>query len=200
MISARRTLIAVLLCLLTQTVSADRMQLDINYLLTRFDAGGIDEFSSNKAIAIRHNYFLKDWLATDLGLLATDQAYDDTRQDVVGYYRAALQSQALMLGMKLRYRAKSPYEAYGRLGLQYWRTELEVEEYFNESIPGGINTVDDSGYGYYYAIGGAHDITDRFTIPLELLHMMQLDLCEDHSSQPFDLGINALSVGFGYHF
>ena len=123
------------------------MQLDINYLLTRFDAGGNDEFSSNKAIAIRHNYFLIDWLATDIALLATEQAYDDTRQDVVGYYRAALQSQAIMFGMKLRYRAKSPYEAYGRLGLQYWRTELEAEEYFNASIPGGTVTADDSGYG-----------------------------------------------------
>ena len=197
---AIRTLLVTLLYLQMPTAQADKMQLDINYLLIRFDAGGNDEFSSNKAIAIRHNYFVKDWLATDLSILATDQAYDDTRQDVVGYYRAALQSQAIMFGMKLRHRAKSPFEAYGRLGLQYWRTELEVEEYFNASTPGGTVTADDDGYGYYFGIGGAHYITDSFTIQLELLHMKQLDLFKDSSSQPFDLGINALSVGVGYQF
>jgi len=198
--TAMRTLIVALLYLQTHAVLADRMQLDINYLLARFDAGGNDEFSSNKAIAIRHNYFFRDWLASDLSLLVTDKAYDDTRQDVVGYYRAALQSQAILFGMKLRHKAKSPYEAYGRLGLQYWRTELEVEEYFNASIPGGTVTADDSGYGYYIGIGGAHYITDSLTIQLEFLHMKQLDLFEGSSSQPFDLGINALSVGLGYRF
>lgn len=198
--SVTHIVIVALSCLPAHAVSADKMQLDINYLLTRFDAGGNDDFSSNKAITIRHNYFLKDWLATDLGVLTTDQAYDETRQDVVGYYRAGVQTQALMLGMKFRHRAKSPYEAYGRLGLQYWRTELEVEEYFNESIPGGTTTVDDSGYGYYFGIGGAHYITDRLTIQLEYLYMKQLELFADSSSQPFDLGINALSIGVGYQF
>ena len=30
--------------------------------------------------------------------------------------------------------------------------------------------------------------------------MKQLDLFKDSSSQPFDLGINALSFGLGYQF
>ena len=198
--SSIRTTISALLFLLTPMTYADNMQLDINYLLTRFDAGSSDDFSSGKAIALHFSYDIRHWLVADVGMLLTDKALDETGEDAVGQYRAALQTQAIMLGVKPRYRSDAPYEAYARLGLQYWRTELEVDEYFSDTIPGGTTTANDDGFGYYVSIGGAHYITDSIIIQLELRHFKQLDLFADSSNYPFDLAINAISIGAGYRF
>jgi opacity protein-like surface antigen len=181
-------------------VPAETMQLDVNVLLTQLDAGGSDEFKSGRAIVLQYNYFLKDWLAVDSGLMVTDRTLDQSRQDIVGDYRASVQTSSLLLGLPPRYRASAPFEAYGRLGLMLWHTELEIDEYFGPGVPGGTVSEEDTGYGYYAGIGGAHYITDRWIVQLELRHMKQLDMFEGKTSTPFDLTTNALSLGFGYRF
>jgi opacity protein-like surface antigen len=179
---------------------AKNMQIDINLLLTSMDAGGNDDFHSGKAIAAHYNYYLNTWLAADVGLLASDKTLDQNREDIVGDYRVSLLTQSILLGLKPRYKFSSPYEVYSRLGLLYWRTELEVEEYFAEGIPGGKKSATDNGYGYYASIGGAHYVTENTLVQLELTHIKQLDLFEGKSNFPFDLTINALSLGLGYRF
>ena len=176
------------------------MQLDVNLLLTAMDAGGNDEFKSGKAVAVHYSYYFKNWLAADIGLLTTDETLDESRTDIVGDYRASIQTSSILLGLKPRYRFSAPYEVYGRLGLLYWQTELEVEEYFSETIPGGTSSATDTGSGYYASIGGAHYITENVIVQLELRHMKQLDVFEGQSDFPFDLTINALSIGLGYRF
>lgn len=190
------TLVASMCC----TAHADNMQLDANLLLTSMDAGGTDEFKSGKAVVVNYNYDLKNWLATDVGLLLSDKTLDQSRQDVVGDYRASLQTQSLMLGIKPRRRFSAPYEVFGRLGLLFWRTELEVEEYFGEGIPAGTSSATDTGTGYYLSIGGSHYITDNILVQLEIRHITQLDVFEGKSANPFDLVITALSIGVGYRF
>lgn len=182
------------------TVHSEKMQLDANLLLTGFDAGGNDEFHSGKAVAVHYNYYLKNWLAADVGLLVSDRMLDQSRKDIVGDYRASLQTQAVLLGMKPRYRFEAPYEVYGRLGLQYWRTELEVEEYFGVGIPEGKESATDTGAGYYFSLGGAYYVADNVVLQLELSRMVQLDVFEGQSAFPFDLTINAFSFGVGYQF
>lgn len=179
---------------------ADNMQVDGNLLRTTMDAGGSDNFKSGYAIAVHYNYFFKNWLAADVGLMVSGETLEESSQDVVGDYRTSIKTQAVLLGIKPRHRFQSPYEVYGRLGLQIWRTELEVEEYFGPGTPGGVHSADDTGYGYYLSFGGAHYITDRLLVQLELRHMMQLDVFEGQSAFPFDLAINALSFGVGYRF
>ena len=195
-----RILITILLMWMAAGAHAENMQLDGNLLRTSLDAGGSDDFKSGNAIAINYNYGFKSWLAGDVGLLVTDKTLEESRQDIVGYYRANIQSQALLLGIKPRYRFQSPYEVYGRLGLQLWRTELEVEEYFGEGIPEGAESEKDTGYGYDLSIGGAHYVTDRVLVQLEFRHFKQLDVFQGKTAYPFDLAINALSLGVGYRF
>ena len=178
----------------------NNMQLDVNLLLTAMDAGGNDEFKSGKAVAVHYSYYFKNWLAADIGLLTTDETLDESRKDVVGDYRARIQTSSILLGIKPRYRFLAPYEVYGRFGLLYWSTELEVEEYFSETIPGGTSTATDNGSGYYASIGGAHYITENVIVQLEIRHMKQLDVFEGQTDFPFDLTINALSIGLGYRF
>lgn len=178
----------------------NNMQLDVNLMLTGMDAGGNDEFKSGKAVAIHYSYYLINWLAADIGLMTTDETLDESRQDIVGDYRASIQTSSFLLGIKPRYRFLAPYEVYGRLGLLYWNTELEVEEYFSETIPGGTSSATDNGSGYYASIGGAHYITENVIVQLELRHMKQLDVFEGQTDFPFDLTINALSIGVGYRF
>jgi opacity protein-like surface antigen len=86
------------------------------------------------------------------------------------------------------------------LGLQYWRTELEVEEYFNNSIPEGRTILTDSGYGYYAGFGGAHYVTENVVVQLEVGRYYQLDVFGGESNYPFDLTITTLSFGVGYQF
>ncbi|NOQ88785.1 MAG: outer membrane beta-barrel protein [Gammaproteobacteria bacterium] len=176
------------------------MQFDVNLMLTKMDAGGNDEFHSSKAVAVHYNYYFKNWLAADIGLITTEKTLDQDRTDVVGTYRASIQTSSILLGLKPRYKFSAPYEVYGRLGLLYWRTELEVEEYFAEGIPGGKVSATDNGSGYYASIGGAHYVTENVIVQLELRHMKQLDVFEGQSNFPFDLTINALSIGVGYRF
>ena len=189
-----------LMTFMSVTVHAREMQLDASVLLTSMDAGGNDNFKSGKGLALQYSYYLKQWLAADIGLFISDQTYTESSRDVVGDYRGSIQTNSVLLGIKPRYKSAGPYEAYGRLGLMYWQTELEVEEYFNESIPGGTISATDSGTGYYASLGGAHYINERVIVQLELRHMMQLDVFEGESNYPFDLRINALSFGFGYRF
>lgn len=189
-----------LMTVMSMTVHAREMQLDASVLLTDMDAGGNDEFKSGKGLALQYSYYLKEWLAADIGLFVSDQTLTESQQDIVGDYRASIQTNSILLGIKPRYKFSAPYEVYGRLGVLYWQTELEVEEYFNESIPGGKTSATDTGTGYYASFGGAHYIGEHIVVQLELRHMMQRDVFEGESNYPFDLRINALSFGLGYRF
>lgn len=175
-------------------------QLDVNIALNGFDAGGNDSLSSNRALNLQYSYDLIEWLAADVGLFVSDKSLDDTRQDIVGFYRASLQTSALLLGIKPQYRFTSPYEVYGRLGVQVWRTELEVEEYFNANLPEGSTSLTDTGTGYYVGIGGAHNITENVLVQLEIRRQVQLDVFGGDSAYPFDLNITSLVFGVGYRF
>lgn len=198
--AARQLLYIPLFACISCSAAADNMQLDVNLGWTSLDAGGTDEFKSGKALAVHYNYFLKPWLAADAGLYLSDKTLEQSRTDIVGTYRAGIQSQAILLGLKPRYKFSTPYEVYGRLGLQYWRTELEIEEYFGPGVPEGSSSANDTGYGYYISIGGGYYVTGNVLVQLELRHMEQLDVFEGKSQYPFDLAINSFSFGVGYRF
>ena len=198
-VTLRRLFILLIACKLS-AVQAENMQLDVNLGWTSLDAGGNDEFKSGKALAVHYDYFLKPWLAADTGLYLSDKTLEQSREDIVGNYRTSVQSQAILLGVKPRYRLENPYEVFGRLGLQYWRTELEVEEYFGPGIPGGTDSAKDTGFGYYASIGGAYYATENVLVQIELRYMEQRDVFEGESQYPFDLAIRSLSFGIGYRF
>jgi len=200
MFSIRHSLIFLALTCLPFTAHAENMQLDANLLLTGFDAGGNDDFKSGNALKVHYSYYLKDWIAADAGLLVTGKTLDESQKDIVGDYRASLQTTAILLGIKPRYKFSTPYEIYGRLGLQYWRTELEVEEYFSDAIPEGKSTATDSGNGYYASLGGAYYVAENVLVQLEISYMKQLDVFAGESKYPFDLTITALGFGVGYRF
>jgi opacity protein-like surface antigen len=200
MFSIRQLLFTVLVASIAYSVQAENMQLDVNLGWTSLDAGGNDEFKSGKALAVHYDYFLKHWLAVDIGLYVSDKTREESRQDIVGDFRTSVQSQAVLLGLKPRYKFSTPYEVFGRLGLQYWRTELEVEEYFGPGIPEGVDSAKDTGYGYYASIGGGYYVTEKIMVQLEFRHMTQLDVFEGKSDYPFDLAINSFSIGLGYRF
>ena len=196
-----RILLLAALCLCTQNpVRADNMQLDVNLGWTSLDTGRNDNFKSGKALAIHFDYFFRQWLAADIGLYLSDKTLEESREDIVGVFRTSIQSQAVLLGVKPRYRFESPYEVYGRVGLQYWRTELEVDEFFSTGIPGGTVSSTDTGFGYYASIGGAYYVSEKWLVQLEFRHMKQLDVFEGKSAFPFDLTINSFGIGVGYRF
>lgn len=197
---ARQLLFLLLFVCITSTVVAENMQLDVNLGWTSLDAGGNDEFKSGNALAVHYDYFLKHWLAADVGLYVSDKTLEESRRDIVGDFRTSIQTRAILLGLKPRYKFSTPYEIYGRLGLQYWYTELEVEEYFGPGIPEGTVSANDTGYGYYFSIGGGYYVTENVIVQLELRHMEQLDVFEGKTQYPFDLAINSLSFGVGYRF
>jgi opacity protein-like surface antigen len=200
MMTVARHMLMMLLLLATVAVHAENMQLDANLSLTTTDAGSNDNFKSGQAVTLHYNYYFKSWLAADVGLLLTGKTLEESAQDVVGDYRTNIESQALLLGIKPGYRLESPYEFYGRLGLQYWRTQLEVEEYFGPGIPEGESSADDTGYGYYIGAGVSHFVTESFVVSFEINHFKQRDVFEGKSAYPFDLAINAFSFGMGYRF
>ncbi|NNL06208.1 MAG: porin family protein [Gammaproteobacteria bacterium] len=193
-------LLTVLIVFMVSAVQAENTQLDVYLGWTRLDAGGNDEFKSGNALAVHYDYFLKPWLAADIGLYISDKTLEQSREDIVGNYRTTIKSQAILLGVKPRYRFKNPYEIFGRLGLQYWRTELEVEEYFGTGIPGGTDSAKDTGYGYYASFGGGYYATENVLVQIELRYMEQLDVFDGESQYPFDLAITSFSFGIGYRF
>jgi opacity protein-like surface antigen len=180
--------------------TANNVQVDVNGSITFLDAGGNDDFESGRALSVFFDYSLKPWLALDAGLLVSDKAQDEIRTDIVGTYQASLGTRMLLLGIKPRYQFEGPFEIYGRAGLTYWRTEIEVEEYFNDSIPGGVATDSDKGYGYYLNFGALHNVTQQVSVQIELSYMQQLDVFEGKSNYPFDLTITGIGIGIGYRF
>ena len=82
----------------------------------------------------------------------------------------------------------------------WWETELEVEEYFGEGIPGGTESATDTGWGYYGGVGGAYRINDKVNIQLELTKMKQPDVFKGQSDYPFDLTLTTLGIGVGVRF
>ncbi len=195
-----RPLVTILLISAALTLRAENNQVDVNLMLTATDAGGNDDFKSGRTLTAHYNWFFRDWLAADAGLVVSERTLEESRKDVVGDFRTSYQTQAILLGLKPRYRFTSPYEVYGRLGLQFWRTELEVEEYFGPGIPAGKDSAKDTGYGYYVSIGGAYYVTDRWLVQLEFRHMQQLDVFEGKTVSPFDLTIDSFGFGVGYRF
>ena len=196
----RQRLVHMLVLCITLPVQAENRQLDVNLGWTSLDTGRNDNFKSGKALAVHFDYFLKRWLAADIGLYLSDKTLEESGQVIAGDFRASIQSQAILLGLKPRYRFSMPYEVYSRAGLQYWRTELEVEEYFGTGLPGGTDSAKDAGFGYYVSIGGAHYVTDNVMIQIELRYMKQLDVFEGRSRFPFDLAVTSFSFGVGYRF
>ena len=195
-----RLLLALLLFYIPLVASAEKMQFDVNTSITFLDAGGDDNYESGRTLTFFFDYKLKPWLALDAGLLLSDKTQDEIRTDIVGTYQATIETKSLLLGIKPLYKFDGPFEIYSRVGLQIWDTELEVEEYFGTGIPGGLATVNDRGYGYYINIGGAHNITEKVLVQLEISYMKQLDVFEGQSSYPFDLTINSIGIGLGYRF
>lgn len=179
---------------------ANQMQLDVNASFTFLDAGGDDNFETGTALSLFFDYDLKNWLALEAGLFISDKTQDEIRTDIVGTYQASIVTQTLLLGVKPKYKFNGPFEIYGRLGLSYWYTELEVEEYFGTGIPGGVTSDSDKGYGYYINFGALHNITEKVSVQLEFSHILQLDVFEGKSSYPFDLTINSFGIGIGYRF
>ena len=196
----RQHLVVALVTCMAIPVQAENMQLDVNFGWTNLDTGRNDNFKSGKALAVHFDYFLKHWLAADIGLYVSDKTLEESSEDVVGIFRTSIQSQAILLGLKPRYKFSSPFEVYGRLGLQVWRTELELEEFFGTGIPGCTVASKDTGYGYYASIGGGYYVTENVLVQIELRHMQQLDVFGDTSQFPFDLTINSFSFGLGYRF
>lgn len=200
MLTSRSLYLLFVLLAFPFSVNAKNMQLDVSASFTFLDAGGNDDFEAGKALSLFFDYDLKNWLALEAGLFLSDKAQDEVRSDLAGTYQASLGTRMLLLGVKPKYNFDGPFEVYGRLGLSYWYTEIEVEEYFGTGIPGGITSDSDKGFGYYINLGGLHNITNKISVQLELSYMMQPDVFKGKSSYPFDLAITSIGIGIGYRF
>ena len=195
-----RLLLTLLLLNISLAANAEKMQLDVNASFIFLDAGGNDNFETGKSLSFFFDYDLKKWLALEAGLLLTDNVQDEIRSDITGTYQASLGTRMVLLGVKPKYKFDGPFEIYGRLGLSFWYTELEVEEYFGTGMPGGVSSASDEGYGYYFNFGALHNITKKVSVQLELGHTQQLDVFDGKSNYPFDLTINSIGFGIGYRF
>jgi opacity protein-like surface antigen len=180
-------------------LGSDDMKLELGVFTSNFDAGGNDDFERGGAVALQYSYAFHRWLALDAGFYISEEVQDEVRRDVVGSYQASLSTNALLLGLRPQHRF-TEWQVYGRLGVLRYETELEVEEFFNEEIPGGIDSARTQGAGYYFGIGAINFITDRITIQFEYNRMTQLDLFEDRTESPFDLTINSIGIGCGFTF
>ncbi|WP_455212668.1 outer membrane beta-barrel protein [Kaarinaea lacus] len=195
-----RIALTILIGLYSMAANAEQMQFDVSLSATWFDAGQDDGFERAQSLSAHFNYNLLKWLAADVGVFVSDKAYEPVREDVVGEYQTNIQTKSAMIGVKSEYQFTSPFSVYGRLGISWWETELEVEEYFGEGIPGGTESATDTGWGYYGSVGGAYRINDKVNIQLELTKMKQPDVFKGQSGFPFDLTITTLGIGAGVRF
>ncbi len=175
------------------------MKVELATFNNQFDAGGNDKFERGSSISLQYVYAFNHWLAVDAGIYISEKIQDEVRQDIVGSYRVSMATEALLLGLRPQYRFIE-WQVYGRLGVLGYDTELEVEEYFDGNIPGGIDSARTQGTGYYTGIGAVNFITDRITIQFEYNRMTQRDLFKDSSDSSFDLQINSIGIGCGITF
>lgn len=197
---ARQLLFLLLLIQLPISVQAEKMQLDLSLHNTGLDAGGNDDFKRGRAISLNFNYLLTQWLSLETGIFASNKTQDSRKSDIAGDFRANLATRTLALGLKPQYNFSSPFQLYARLGILYWETEIEIEEYFNEDTQGGIDSAEDSGQGYYAGIGAAYFITEAITLHFEYNRQQHLDLFDSRSNYPLDLEISSIAIGAGFHF
>jgi opacity protein-like surface antigen len=183
----------------TPVLGSEDMKLELGIFRSGFDAGGGADFEHGGALSLQYSYKLQSWLALDAGIYVSEKVLDEKRTDVVGTYRASLATNSLQLGLRPQHRFVE-WQIFGRLGVLRYETELEVEEFFNEEIPGGMDSARTQGAGYYFGIGAVNFITDRITIQFEYNRMTQLDLFEGRTDSPFDLTINSIGIGCGLTF
>ncbi len=181
------------------TSQSNDMRLELTAFSNQFDAGGNDKFERGGSISLQYVYELSSWLAADASFYISEKMQDEVRQDIVGSYRVSMATKAVLLGLRPQHKFTG-WQVYGRLGILGYDTELEVEEYFDGSIPGDIDSARAHGTGYYAGIGVANFITDRITMQFEYNRMTQLDLFKGSSDSPFDLQINSISIGCGMTF
>jgi len=180
-------------------VRPGNMKLELDVVRSGFDAGGSDSFEIGKGLQFNYIYSWKSWLGLETGLYVSEKVKDEVREDIVGTYQASLVTRSLQLGLRPQY-MYTQWRVYGRLGLLAYQTELEVEEFFNDNIPGGTESANDDGTGVYFGFGATYFATRSVTVQFEFLQMQQNDVFGESSDRAFDLKINNLSLGIGYVF
>ncbi len=180
------------------TLGSNNSKVELITFSNQFDAGANDKFERGSSVSLQFVYALNHWLAIDAGMYISEKIHDEVRKDIVGNYRASMATEALLLGLRPQHRFIE-WQVYGRLGVLGYDTELEVEEYFDGNIPGGIDSARTQGTGYYLGIGAVNFISERITIQFEFNRMTQRDLFSS-SDSPFDLNINSIGIGCGLTF
>lgn len=182
-----------------EQVRPGNMKLELDVVRSGFDAGGGDSFEIGSGLQFNYIYSWKSWLGLEAGLYVTEKVKDEVREDIVGTYQVSLATRSLQLGLRPQH-MYTQWRVYGRLGLLAYQTELEVEEFFNNNIPGGTVSADDDGTGVYFGFGATYFATRSITVQFEFLQMQQNDVFGGSTDRAFDLKINNLSLGIGYVF
>jgi len=178
------------------------MLIDANVFYTAPDAGGSDDFHTGKILSVNYNYYALPWLAVTSGLFASEEIADNTRTDIVGTYKASIETHGFTLGLRPEYLFSKRNKIYGRAGFLLYKTSLKVEEYFAPGLPSGSNTDSTDGNGYFISLGWAHSFTKKVSFQLELKTLRQLDLFDGKTSAEnvFNMNYTGFSLGLAYAF
>jgi len=181
---------------------AKNMLVDVNMFYAIPDAGGSDDFHTGKLFSLNYNYYALPWLAISTGLYLSEEIADTPRTDIVGTYQASIQTQGFTFGLRPEYAFSKRNKVYGRGGFLFYKTDLQVEEYFAPGLPSGSNTDSTDGFGYFIALGWSHSFTEKVSFQLEIKNHQQLDLFDGKTTAEnvFDINLSGFSFGLGYAF
>lgn len=182
--------------------SAENMLIDANilYAIPSPDVDADTDFHTGKILNLNFNYYTYPWLALTAGVYTSEEIFEDISADNVGRYQTSLEMSGLTLAVRPEHKFSERNKVYGRLGILFYKTTLNVGEYFEPGRPSGVKGKTANGNGYLFSVGWAHNFTQKVSFQMELYNQTQLDLFSDSSKKGFNLNNTGFTLGQGYAF
>lgn len=149
------------------------------------DAGHDSDFDNSAVLDVFGQLRFSPHMALELGYVysatTTDQGADNQ-----GTYQLDIASNDFYGGMRLQTRDWGGWSLYGRIGLLYYRSEIEFSEAFYDLKPGGEIEEIEEGIGYYLGGGVSYAVTPSLLLDAGFTYRVRQDFFDD-SMRPFDM-------------
>lgn len=149
------------------------------------DAGTGSDFDNSAVIDVFGQLRFNPHVALEFGYVYSATTTDEG-SDNQGTYKIELASNDLYGGMRVQTQDWRGWSAYGRIGLLYYRSEIDFSETFYGLKPAGEIEEVEEGIGYYFGGGVSYAITPSLLLDAGITYRVRQEYLED-SIRPFDV-------------
>ena len=179
---------------------AENAYMGFSSAYTHPSSGGDSDLENSLSLRLLVGVPLSSHIALELGYNKFHTEQDSREEDNVSQYRVEINSDDILLGIKGQVPLNKELMLYLSAGWLFWDTEFELEEYFWDIIPGGIDSVADKGTGFYISSGIKFYFHKQVYVDAYISHHQRNDIFADVSDYPVNIRENLVGIGVGFSF